>query len=80
MREIPADKIFIYAAAVAIMAVATPFMSKFKRTRGRSVVAHVIFVIATGLLLCFIPEWVQDDLFSPGECADDVDRKCYFCD
>mmetsp|Transcript_18776 Transcript_18776/g.24184 ORF Transcript_18776/g.24184 Transcript_18776/m.24184 type:complete len:337 (-) Transcript_18776:197-1207(-) len=66
MREIPADKIFVYAAAVSITAVLTPFMSKFKRTRGKSVAAHGVFLVSAALMLTFIPEGVQDDLFSPG--------------
>jgi TB2/DP1, HVA22 family len=66
MREIPSDKIALYAATIAVAAALTPIISKFRRTKGKNLVSHLIYVIASALIVAFVPEWVQHDLLSPG--------------
>ncbi|KAL7580638.1 hypothetical protein ACA910_002153 [Epithemia clementina (nom. ined.)] len=65
MRQIPADKIMLYGITVIVAVAMTPWLHKIPRTKGRYVpvqLAYLAFVVG---MLGLVPEWVQDELFSP---------------
>lgn len=66
MREIPKDKIFLYCSFVGVALFLSFILQKCRRTKGRNILYHVIFVILAGVSLKFIPTWVQTEIFSPG--------------
>jgi TB2/DP1, HVA22 family len=66
MRELPKEKIFIYLGAIACVAAAAPLLHRIPRTKGRRVLWHVAYVILAALTLIFLPEYIQDEIFSPG--------------
>lgn len=72
MKEIDGDKILIYTVSIALAIVMGVFIDKIPRTRGKNPIFHAAFVVASILLLVFLPEVIQDEVFSPGG----VGKKC----
>ena len=66
MKEIDGDKILIYAVSIALAVVAGVFINKIPRTRGKKPIFHAAFVAASVAILIFLPEEIQDTVFSPG--------------
>ena len=66
MKEIDWDKALIYAVSIALAIVAAVFINKIKRSRGKNPIFHGVFVVASILTLLFLPEEIQDTVFSPG--------------
>jgi hypothetical protein len=66
MRELEVEKISLYVGSVAVVAGLSPIMHRIKRTRGRNPIFHVLFLAVFIALLVFVPEWIQDEIFSPG--------------
>jgi TB2/DP1, HVA22 family len=66
MRELPKEKIFIYGGAIVCVAVAAPLLHRIKRTRGKHVLWHLVFLAAAVATLLTVPSSIQDEIFSPG--------------
>eukprot|EP00934_Nitzschia_sp_Nitz4_P005585 Nitzschia sp. Nitz4//scaffold29_size155292//2643//3647//NITZ4_002630-RA/size155292-processed-gene-0.1-mRNA-1//1//CDS//3329546364//5575//frame0 len=66
MREIEADKIIIYAVSVLVLIAIVPFLAKIPRTRGKNLVYHGAFVAAASATLLLVPDYIQNEIFSPG--------------
>ena len=66
MKEIDWDKIITYLVSIALVCVATPFIDKFQRTRGKNIVYHVVYVVVAFALLFFLPDDIQNEVFTPG--------------
>jgi hypothetical protein len=66
MRELEGGKVIIYLVAfIAVIAIA-PILEKFPRSKGKNILYHGIFVISTILSIAFIPDYIQNEIFSPG--------------
>lgn len=66
MKEIDGEKVTTYLVATALVVVLTPLLRKVRRSRGKNLIYHALFVAAAVALLLFLPEDIQDDVFSPG--------------
>jgi TB2/DP1, HVA22 family len=69
MIELPPDKILIYAISILCMILMVLFVHRFvqpKRTRGRVIVWHALYTVGVIVSLQFIPNTIQDEIFSPG--------------
>lgn len=66
MKEIDGDKVLTYAVSIALAIVAAVFINKIPRNRGKNPIFHALFVVASVLILVFLPEEIQDTVFSPG--------------
>jgi len=66
MREIPKDKILVYVVGILTAALAAPLINRVKRTRGKNALWHFAFFVAAGASLLLLPDFVQDEIFSPG--------------
>jgi len=66
MRTLPTDKLLLYGVTVAIVAALAPLLSRIPRSKGRNVIYHGLYLLLVVSLLMFVPEWVQDEIFSPG--------------
>lgn len=66
MRELDPEKLIIYAVSIVLLAVTTPFVRKIPRNGGRNPIAHVAFLAVAICLLLFLPDFIQDEMFSPG--------------
>ena len=66
MRKLDPDKIIIYAVSILLVIALSPLLSRLPRSRGKNPIYHGIFVVAAGLLLAFLPEEIQHEVFSPG--------------
>jgi hypothetical protein len=66
MKEIDGGKVVIYLCSVALVAVSVPVIKKFSRTRGKNPVNHAAFVGVALALLLLLPDYIQNEIFSPG--------------
>jgi len=66
MRELPKEKILVYAGLILALAVSTPLLHRLKRSRGRNILWHVLFLVGAVAVLVLVPASIQDDIFSPG--------------
>ena len=66
MREIPAEKIGLYAAGVAVVILISVALRFLPRWRKPPIWIHPLYLVAVGATLFALPEWLQDELFSPG--------------
>ena len=66
MREIDPDKIIIYVVSVLLVIGLSPFLSRLPRTRGKNPIYHGAFVVAAVLILLFLNNDIQHEIFSPG--------------
>ena len=66
MREIPTDKIMLYGITVVVAVAMTPLLHRIPRTKGKNLLFQALYVIFVTIMLFFVPEWVQDELYSPG--------------
>lgn len=66
MKELDSENIIIYGVSIAIMAVATPFVRKIPRNGGNNPIAHVAFLGLAATMLLLLPDFIQDEIFSPG--------------
>lgn len=66
MRELPVENLSLYAVTIAVTALGTYLMHFVPRTKGKNPIYHVFFLVGAGALLMLVPEWVQNELFSPG--------------
>lgn len=67
MRELPREKLLIYAAALAcVFLCLLPLLHRLPRTRGRVWYWHVVFVLFQMTCLWLLPDFVQTEVFSPG--------------
>ena len=66
MRKIDEEKIGIYLASILLLALLTPLLSKLPRTRGKNPLFHVAYAVAVIAMLMLLPEFIQDEIFSPG--------------
>lgn len=71
MRELPKDKILIYAVIILSLVILVSLFHKYvtsrqPRSRGRNVIYHILYLIAMVAALLFTPDAIQDEIFSPG--------------
>jgi hypothetical protein len=66
MREIPAEKVWLYGILILVVASSASLLSIVPRTRGRKILWHVIFAVAGICSVLFLPDWIQTEVFSPG--------------
>jgi len=66
MRELPKEKILVYAILIGVLALSTPLLHRLPRSRGRKILYHILFVVGSVLTLLLVPGFIQDELFSPG--------------
>eukprot|EP00977_Amphora_coffeiformis_P001028 scaffold220_cov169-Amphora_coffeaeformis.AAC.8 len=66
MREIPPENWMLYGITIVVVAVGTHLLHYVPRTKGKNPIYHGLFLAGVIALLTFVPEWVQDELFSPG--------------
>ena len=66
MRELDREKIFLYGGAIAVVIATVPFVTKIPRSFARYPLPHVLFILFAGLMLAFLPDFVADEIFSPG--------------
>lgn len=65
MKELEPENLVIYGASLLVVAILTPLLGRAKRTH-ENPLHHVIFAVLAGVALFFLPEFIQDELFSPG--------------
>mmetsp|Transcript_36516 Transcript_36516/g.53554 ORF Transcript_36516/g.53554 Transcript_36516/m.53554 type:complete len:338 (-) Transcript_36516:320-1333(-) len=61
-----ASEFIIACVAILGLCISTPLMSRFPRSHGANPYFHVAFAVVSGLLLFFVPDYIQDVIFSPG--------------
>jgi TB2/DP1, HVA22 family len=66
MRHIPVEKIATYGTIVLSVVLLSPLVHKVPRSGGTNVVFHVLYCLVFGLAIAFIPDWIQNECFSPG--------------
>lgn len=66
MRELNHEKIITYVVSILLVIATVPLLSKLPRTRGKNPIFHFVFVVAAGLILAFLPDDIQREIFSPG--------------
>lgn len=66
MRELPKEKLLVYAGGIGCVAAAAALCHRIKRTRGRNPLWHVVFVAAAAAIAFLVPDFIQEELFSPG--------------
>lgn len=66
MREIPPENWMLYGITIVVVAVGTHLLHFVPRTKGKNPLYHGLFLAGVVALLLLVPEWVQDELFSPG--------------
>ncbi len=66
MKEIDGDKLIIYVVCILVLVTSVPFLSKLPRSRGKNIFFHGIYISVAATALFFLPEFIQDDIFSPG--------------
>jgi receptor expression-enhancing protein 5/6 len=66
MRELEGGKIIIYVVALASVAALAPILDRFPRTRGTNLFYQGAFLIGAMLTIALVPDYVQDEIFSPG--------------
>ena len=66
MKELDGGKIAIYVVSIACVGVATPFIDKLSRTRGKNPIYHGIFFAVAFASLFLLPDYIQHEIFSPG--------------
>ena len=64
MNEKEMAKWLILSLAVLFVLVLIPILSKIKRTRGKKIIYHLIYVATAVVLLLLVPEEFQDMCFS----------------
>jgi hypothetical protein len=66
MREIPPEKMALYGGSV-VAAILLSFVLRFlPRMRKPPIWIHFLYLVIVGVTLRFLPEWIQDEFFSPG--------------
>lgn len=66
MRELPTEKLAIYGISFLLVLILTPLLSRIPRNKGRNPIFHIIFAVASIATLFLLPEFIQDEIFSPG--------------
>jgi hypothetical protein len=66
MKDLDSDKFPVYAVSVILVLLMPSFLNRVPRSRGKKIVYHGLFVLLSGLLLFFLPEEIQDEVFSSG--------------
>lgn len=66
MKELPLDKIAFYGASVAAVFFLTPLLHKVPRSGGTNILYHVVYIALVVAAVMFLPEWLQEDMFSEG--------------
>ena len=66
MRELDGDKIMLYGITVLVAVVMTPFLHKIPRSKGKNLIFQGVYLVFVMAMIAFVPEWVQDELYSPG--------------
>lgn len=66
MKELDSEKIIIYVVSIIILAVTAPFVRKIPRNGGKNPIAHVAFLGVAAAVLLLLPDFIQDEVFSPG--------------
>ena len=66
MRKIPPEKMAFYAGAVVAVLVFSIVLRFFPRLRKPPIWIHPLYLVAVGLTVVFLPDWIQDEVFSPG--------------
>jgi len=66
MRAIPADKVVEYSLGVLVTIVLAVVLRFIPRWRSPPIWIHPIFVVLCIASTFVLPEWLQDDIFSPG--------------
>ena len=64
MKELPREKIIFYS--VAVVSAGAVSYALHKVPRHQSLASHGIFLVASILLLIFLPDWLCEDIFSHG--------------
>jgi MFS-type transporter involved in bile tolerance (Atg22 family) len=62
--EVDMAKWLIFSIAIVCTLVLVPILSRVKRSRGKKLIYHMIFVIISVVLLVLVPESFQDIVFS----------------
>jgi TB2/DP1, HVA22 family len=68
MIELPKEKILTYGISLALLIGLIVVSDKFiqpKRTRGRNIVFHVLYLVGVVAVLVLVPSDVQNEIFSP---------------
>ena len=66
MKKLDPEKLIIYSVGIVVLAAAAPLVRKIPRNGGKNIVCHVAFAGATIAILLFVPDFIQDEIFSPG--------------
>lgn len=66
MREIPPEKIGLYVGAMVGTIALTLVLRFVPRVRKPPLWAHPLYLVAVAAALRWLPEWIQDEIFSPG--------------
>jgi fumarate reductase subunit D len=66
MKEIDGEKLIIYGVSVLLAVVSVALLNRVSRSRGKNPVFHGIFVAGAAATLIFLPEAIQDEIFSQG--------------
>jgi hypothetical protein len=66
MREIDGGKIVIYLCSIALVVVGAKVVKRFPKSRGKNPVYHAAFAGVALALLFLLPDYIQNEIFSPG--------------
>lgn len=66
MRELDPEKITIYVVAILVFGGSARFVRKIPRNGGKNPLYHFAFFGLAALTLMIVPDFIQDELFSPG--------------
>ena len=56
----------VYLVVIVVFAVMIPILSKIPRSRGKNIIYHAIFVVLAVVACVFLPDEIQESLFSEG--------------
>jgi hypothetical protein len=66
MRKIPVEKIATYGGIVLLVFLLAPLVHKIPRSGGTNIIYHILYTIVVIISLWLVPEWIQNECFSPG--------------
>ena len=66
MREIPAGKVSLYAVGVVGTVALSFLLRRIPRVRKFRIWMHGLYLVGVAATLFLLPEWLQDEIFSPG--------------
>lgn len=66
MREIASEMLAFYGGSIGAVALLVPVLAHIPRSRGRNVFYHILFAFIIGLIIYFVPEEIQFEVFSHG--------------